>query len=372
MCRRVQALSHRIAHVISTRGMGGAERFLATLAVAGHARGHEQVVLNPFATAPSKELAALCDPVPYEGYGCDSVIEVPKLHRWLQGRLASFRPDIVHAVLFHALVATSVRKQSGSRYLLSNVYGEGMLTAPNGRVLRVVDRAATRRFDRVVAISENVRRFVVDQYGVPDAKVTCIPLGWRGNPKPPSTDPRPPTVICVAALRPEKGHDVLLAAFTRLRQAAPDARLVLVGQGVMEEPLRAQAAASGDTANIDFLGAVDDIWEHLARADIFAIASRAEAFGIAIAEAMAAGLPVVAPDVGAISELVTPGVTGELFPAGDAEAMGEHLVRLVTSTDRRQAMSDAALAAAQPLRIENAVERYFDVYDELLVRQRLG
>jgi glycosyltransferase involved in cell wall biosynthesis len=368
---RVQALTHRIAHVISTRGMGGAERFLATLVVEGHARGCQQVVLNPFATEPSQAMAALCDPVPYEGRPCDSLLALPGLHRWLRTRLEQFRPDIVHVVLFHALVATSVRKHPGAKHLLTNVYGEGVLTAPHAGVMRIVDRAATRRFDRVVAISESVRRFVVAEYGLAESKVTCIPLGWRGDPRPRSGEPRPPTVVCVAALRPEKGHDVLLAAFARVRQAVPEARLVLVGEGVMRGPLEAQAAASGDAGHIEFLGSVADIWEHLARADVFAIASRAEAFGIAIAEAMAAGLPVVAPDVGAIAELVRPGVTGELFPAGDADALAGHLVRLLTSAETREAMSAAALAAALPLRVENAVDRYFDVYDELLGRQRL-
>ena len=369
---RVQALSHRIAHVISTRGMGGAERFLATLAVEGHARGCHQVVLNPFATEPSEAMAALCDPVPYEGRRCDSIAALPGLHRWLRGRLEQFKPDIVHVVLFHALVATSVRRHQGAKHLLTNVYGEGVLTAPHAGVMRVVDRAATRRFDRVVAISESVRRFIVAQYGLAESKVTCIPLGWRGEPRPRNGEPRPPTVVCVAALRPEKGHDVLLSAFARVRRTVPDARLVLVGQGVMREPLQAQAAASGDAGNVDFLGSVADIWEQLARAEVFAIASRTEAFGIAIAEAMAAGLPVVAPDVGAIAELVRPGVTGELFPAGDADALADHLVRLLTSAETRDAMSAAALAAAQPLRIEHAIDRYFDVYDELLGRQRLG
>jgi glycosyltransferase involved in cell wall biosynthesis len=348
--------------------MGGAERFLATLAVAGHERGWEQVVLNPFATEPSHELAGLCDPVPYEGRACTRVTQVPALHLWLRARLERFRPDIVHVMLFHALLATSVKRQPGARYLLTHVYGEGVLTAPGRPLVRVFDRAAARRFDHVVAISESVRRFLVDGYGLPAAAVTRIPLGWRGDPKARNRDPRPPTVVCVAALRPEKGHDLLLDAFARVRRTVPEARLVLVGEGATRPALEARAAANGDEGHVDFLGAAPDIWEHLARADVFAIASRSEAFGIAIAEAMAAGLPVVAPAVGAIAELVEPGVTGELFPAGDDAAMAEHLVRLLTTPDVREAMSVAALAAAQPLRVEHAVERYFGLYDDLLGR----
>ena len=129
---------------------------------------------------------------------------------------------------------------------------------------------------------------------------------------------------------------------------------------------------AGLAGSVDFLGSVPDIWDHLARADVFALASRSEAFGIAIAEAMAAGLPVVAPAVGAIPELVRPGETGELFPPGDAAAMADHLVRLLTSPDVRAGMSAAALAASESLHVEKAVERYFDLYAGLLQRQGLG
>ncbi len=361
----------RIAHVISTRGMGGAERFLALLAVSAHARGCEQIVLNPFAVERSRELATLCHPVPYDARSCERVSDLPALHRWLRSRLADFRPDIVHVVLLHALLASVFRKQPDARYLLTHVYGEGALSGVRGRVTRLVDRAAVRRCDHVVAISEAVRQFLVSGYGLPEDKVTRIPLGWRGDPRPPATEPRPPTIVCVAALRPEKGHDVLLRAFSQVRRMRPDARLVLIGDGVLRPRLEAQASASGDADHVVFLGSVPDIWDHLARADVFTIASRSEAFGIAIAEAMAAGLPVVAPAVGATAELVEPGATGQLFPPGDANAMADHLVRLLASPDVRAKMGAAALAAAEPLRVENAVERYFEVYDGLLGRQPL-
>ncbi len=352
--------------------MGGAERFLATLAVAGAEKGLEQVVLNPFAVEASRAMAGLCAPVPYEAKACDAVLQLPALHQWLRRRLHDFRPDLVHVMLLQAQIAVTMRRPQGSRWLLTNVGGDWVRTAPHGRVMALAERWAGRRFDRVVAISEAVGRFLIGEYGFPATKVTCIPLGWRGDPKPPSAAPRPPTIVCVAALRPEKGHDVLLRAFSLVRRALPDTRLVLVGDGALRVALQAQAERSGDGDHVEFLGSVPDIWDHLANADLFAIASRSEAFGIAIAEAMAAGLPVVAPAVGAIAELVQPGVTGELYAAGDVVALADHLVRALSSPELRAAMSAAALDAAEPLRVERAVERYFGVYDEMLGRHRLG
>lgn len=366
-------MSPRIAHVISTRGIGGAERFLGALVRSGHARGFEQVVLNPFATEASAPMESICHPVAYEAQRCDRVVELPLLRRWLRLRLNRFEPDIVHVLLFQALVATaSLTNHSDAKRLLTHVYGEQFQTSPRGRMIRQVDRWAGGRFDQVVAISESVRQFLVSDYGYPAGKVTCIPLGWQGEPRPRGTAHRPPTIVCVAALRPEKGHDVLLDALPLVRRQVPDARLLLIGEGDCRPALEAQAVALGLGDSVEFLGSVPEIWAHLAEADVFAIASRSEAFGIAIAEAMAAGLPVVAPAVGAIPELVRPGVTGELFAAGDHRALAAQLVRILASPELRSQMSAAARAAAEPLRMENAVERYFGVYEELLENERLG
>ena len=360
-------MSPRIAHVISTRGIGGAERFLAALVRSGNDRGWEQIVLNPFASEQSAPMASLCAPVPYVPRRCDRLVEVPWLRRWLRIQLEQFRPDIVHVLLFQALVVTaSLPRRPGTGWLLTHAYGDWTQTSPHGRLTRELDRWAGRRFGRVVAISESVQQFLVSDYGYPASNVVCIPLGWQGEPRPHRTGDRPPTIACVAALRPEKGHDVLLNALPLVRRDVPDARLVLIGEGDCRPALEAQAAALGLGDSVEFLGSVGEIWSHLAEADVFALASRSEAFGIAIAEAMAAGLPVVASDAGAVPELVVPGVTGELFPPGDHEALARRLVRILTSPELRSEMSSAALAAAEPLRMENAVERYFGVYDELL------
>jgi glycosyltransferase involved in cell wall biosynthesis len=144
----------------------------------------------------------------------------------------------------------------------------------------------------------------------------------------------------------------------------PDARLVIVGDGDRRRALEADTVARGLEASVEFAGAVPDVWPRLARADVFAIASRSEAFGIGIAEAMAAGLPVVAPDVGGVPEIVRPGVTGELFPPGDHVALARHLVRLLRDRDARARMAAAGTAIAEDLRMENVVERYFDLFED--------
>jgi glycosyltransferase involved in cell wall biosynthesis len=291
----------------------------------------------------------------------------------MRRELDDLRPDVVHVMLRHALVlVATLPRRPWERRLLTHVYGEGIRKARYGQVREAVDRWAGARFDRVVGISRSVQQYLISSHGYPPSKVDCIPLGWEGTPLPPSREPRPPTVVCVAKFRPEKGHDVLLDAFAIVRREVPDARLVLVGQGELQERLRARIHALDLAGSVEITGPVDDVWPYLADADVFALASSSEAYGIAIAEAMAAGLPVVASDVGGIPELVVPGVSGELFAPGDAPALAAHLTRLLTSPDLRRRMSTAARAAAEPLRLSNTLPRYVHVCEELVQQRPAG
>lgn len=356
----------RVAHVISTLGFAGAERFLAALIKEGDAVGWDQTLVNVFGGGQT-DLARLFAPARYRAGHCDSAMDVPAARRWLKRELSAFEPDVVHVMLPHALVlvATLPRRPGESR-LLTHVYGEGLRLKRYGVLRDAVDRWAGSRFDRVVGISESVRRYLISSHRYPASKVDCIPLGWEGEPLPPVRHGRPPTVVCVAKLRPEKGHDVLLDAFAAVRRNVPDARLVLVGEGELQDALEARAKSLGVHGAVHFAGMVEDVWPHLAAADVFALASESEAYGIAIAEAMAAGLPVVASRVGGIPELVVPGASGELFDPGDRDALAAHLTRLLTEPDLRARMSDEARQAAEPLRLRNSLPRYVEVCNELV------
>ena len=356
----------RIAHVINARGLGGAERFYATVVRRGQERGFDQLVLIPFATPASAEFTALLGQVPWAARRCAGLSKVPSLWNWLRRELDRFAPDVVHASLFHATALTATVPRPGqARRLLTNVYGPGLRVLPHPRAREALDRWAAGRYDRVAAISASVQQFLVSAYGLPEEKVVCIPLGWEGTPVPAAAGDGPPTVVCVARLRTEKGHEVLVDAFATVCRTIPDARLLLVGDGELRARIEADVEARGLEARVEITGPVDEVWPYLARGHVFALASHSEAYGIAIAEAMAAGLPVVASAVGGIPELVEEGVTGELFPAGDAGALAAHLVRILQSPELRRRMGEAAQAAAGPLRMERSADRYLDLCQEL-------
>jgi glycosyltransferase involved in cell wall biosynthesis len=357
----------RVAHVISAPGgLGGAERVMSWVVGGGEARGFEQVVLNPFASGRDRGELASISRAPLLARRTERMVQVPATRRWLARELDRFAPEVVQVFLPHAgALVASLRRRSGRRLVFSNQHGDHFVV--NGmRAWAALDRLAEGRYDRVVACSAFVERFLVERYRYPPASVARIVNGWEGTPPPESGLAERPTVICVANFRTQKGHDVLLRAFARTRERVGDAQLVLVGGGPERAEVEATIARLGLESQVSVAGAVDDVWPYLAQAHVFALASRYEPLGVVVLEAMAAGLPVVATRVGGIPEIVQEGVTGTLVGADDDVAFGEALVALLEAPDLRARMGEAGRATAAEHTAERMVERYFALYDELL------
>ncbi len=351
-------------------GLGGAEGLLVALLAGGASRDYPQTVLNFVSTHSSSQLPAACQGARYEEFSLGGPSNLLAARRWLDERVSLTRPEILHASLFLPLIAVaSTRRVAGSVRLLTHVYGEGVTALSHPAVRKRMDRWACRRFDRIVAISDSVSHFLTEEQGLSVDHIQRIMPGWTGQPLPAVANGRPPTIVTVARLRPEKGHETLLSAFALLLDHLPEARLVLVGDGPMRNELEDSVRNRELVANVDFVGAVPDIWPYLAAADVFALASKSEAFGIAIVEAMAAGLPVVAPAVGGIPELVMPGVNGELFPPGNVDAFAARLLGMLTC-ERRAEMASAARQTADAHRMERTVDQYFELYDQLVELSR--
>ena len=149
-------------------------------------------------------------------------------------------------------------------------------------------------------------------------------------------------ILCVANFRAQKGHRELIRAFAGVRAEIPHARLLLVGSGPLEAETRAMVDEIGLTGCVDFVGPTNDVAQYLAAADVFALASRYEPQGIAVIEAMASGLPVVATAVGGIVETIAEDETGFLVRPGDVEGLARALVRLLRSPELRARIGTAA------------------------------
>lgn len=356
----------RLVHVISTpRGVGGAERVLRALVDAGRASSWEQTVLHPF-VAPDVDatLRDFLDAPDYRSFPANRPQEMPSLLRWLYRNLRDLRPDLMHVHLFHAAAATAVMPRRWGPRILTHHHGN--VLAVQGRRLEArIDRAAGARFDVVVAVSEWVRRFLVEDYGYDRRKVHLIPNGWDGTPYLSRSPATAPTVTCVANLRPEKGVDILLRAFRTIRDEMPHARLVLVGDGKERRRLTALARELHLTEAVEFAGYATDVWTHLADAHVCVVPSRSEALGIAALEAMAAGRPVVASAVGGLPEVVRHDETGFLVPPERPDLLAARIAQVLRDAELRRSMGEAALSRAAGYAAEVMTKSYFDLYDEL-------
>lgn len=200
------------------------------------------------------------------------------------------------------------------------------------------------------------------EIGFPAERLTVIPNGvdidaFRPNPARraaararlglPTTAP---VMVAATRLEAEKGVQVALDALVQVRSAAPQARLVIAGDGGHAERLRRRATDLGLGDAATFLGFVPhaDLPEVLAAGDVFVMPSLChEAFPVSILEALAAGLPVVASRVGGVPAAITPGATGYLVPPGDASALASALLPLLADPARRRAMGALARRTAE-------------------------
>lgn len=246
------------------------------------------------------------------------------------------RPTVVHTRTIRADLVGRLATPFGVPVInnLVNLYPDDS-TALHGRlagqvltgVVRTTRRAARLLVANANAVAENAR----ETFGAPDDRVRVIYDGidltrWRAaapaDLSAVGVGSSDPVAATVARLHPQKGLEDLVAAAALLRNE-PSLHFVVVGDGPDHAALQ-RAIDSADLADrLHLLGHRDDVAAVLARADVFVLPSRFEGLPSAIIEAMAAGLPVVATDVGGVRELVDHGRTGWLVPAASPVALAD-------------------------------------------------
>jgi glycosyltransferase involved in cell wall biosynthesis len=208
-----------------------------------------------------------------------------------------------------------------------------------GRVYLWLERLMRPLTTAVVCVSEATRRRGIAARACNDAHTVVIHNAVEvGSFGPRVEGSGPPRVISVGRFAYPKDFATLLQALVLLDT---DYRATLVGDG---PDLAEVAAAAPD--QVELLGARRDVSDLLARSDVFVLSSRSEGFPVSILEAMAAGLPVVATDVGGVAEAVVDGATGILVPAADPHSLGGALERLLADDELRRRLGDAGRARA--------------------------
>lgn len=260
----------------------------------------------------------------------------------LAAHLVEVRPDVIHNHMYRAeLIGTRAAlalADIGHRrpYVVSTVHSSRVRSEEDREMLRVL----TPQMDQLIAVSTMIEA-KLEQEGRTGAPVRRIyngvDLSRYDHTEPCCTlrddygmEPGSQIVGVVARLEPEKGHPTLLEAWPAVLRSAPDAYLLIVGEGSRREPLEALARELRIAHRVVFTGRRDDVPSVTAALDVAVLPSYREAQGLSILEALALSRPVVASNVGGIPEVITDGVTGLLVPPHDADALAAAITRLLT------------------------------------------
>jgi glycosyltransferase involved in cell wall biosynthesis len=293
------------------------------------------------------------------------------------GRLwRSDPPDLLHTHLYHAgLIGRIVGHRTGIAAIVVHQHGAELARSP---LRSLLDRATTTWVTRYVSSCHAVARILTTREHIRLSRIEVIYNGLDSTPFSvhpshltlPQGWPVPTgakVVGSVGRLSPEKGQKWLLEALARLIHQGQDLHAVLVGEGRSLLDLQNQARRLRIAERVHFPRARRDIWDWLANFDLFVLPSEWEGVSLALLEAMASGLPVIATNTGGTPEIVLDGETGLLVPARDPGKLAEVMQRLLGDPFLRDQIGQSGRAhALENFTIQNTVTRLNQLYHGLL------
>jgi len=241
----------------------------------------------------------------------------------------------------------------------------------------LVARAKYRMYDRVVTISKGIRRVLL-QEGIPATKLTCVPS---------AVDPGPYRKACqrtwfqeefgladdvkaigvIAQMILRKGHRFLIQAAPKILECNPEARFLFFGQGPLKRELESMCAENNLTGKVQFPGFRHDMERILPCLYLVVHPATMEGLGIALLQASAAGVPIVATRAGGIPEIVKHGQTGRLLRVGDVNGLAKAVVDLLKDPVKAGRFGKAGREMVMSrFSVDKMVEGYMELYRDIL------
>ena len=363
----------KIAHIDTGMELRGGQRQLLLLASGLRDRGHQQLIVCPNGSALEERA---------QQHGFDVFSLRRRGLRRLRGMLVLRRVlrrdgfQILHAhdgrgqtVSTLASLALPVRRVATRRVTF--------MPRGLGRVFKLHRLQYGSFCHAIIAVSAYVRDLLV-RTGVQASKIEVIPDGITIPDELPGNDVRDgarrrwnlATDALVlghaGAFTREKGQDVLLEAFLRMTGSAPNARLLLAGEGPLRDTSRISELLRKSEGRARVLDWMDDLTPFFAALDLYVMPSRSEGLGSSALLAMAHGLPVVASRVGGLSEVVEDGVTGWLVPAESPDELAQALLTAVSCPDSLHRFGASARERARAFSGDTMVSHTEALYRHLL------
>ena len=244
-----------------------------------------------------------------------------------------------------------------------------------------LDRWLAAYSDRIIAVSEAVRNFYVENANISTDKFEVIYNGvdldfWQNNIFSQETiaekraklgllqDDK--VIVNIGRLHPQKGHEYLLRAARKIIPRMKNLKFLIVGDGSMKDSLELLSERLGIKKNVVFTGKRDDIKDILCFSDISVLSSIREGFSNVILESMACGKPVIATDVGGNNEIVIDGKNGFIVPSRDEDTLADKILALAGNEELTERMGLAARETVKKFSLKRMVDKTEQLYEKLM------
>ena len=366
----------RVSFVLPSLNGGGAERAaVQVLNGLAAAKWDRSMFLfertGPYLADLDPSIALSSSPSPSRG------------ERWqaLRRFVKETEPHVVVAFLSFATTLSAARAaQTGARVVFNQqtpmtaFLGDADYEWRHGwrrTVFTATSRLTYSAADLIVATSNGVAEDLTKNFGVNPHAIQVVPnpvdldavRARAGEAVEIDIDRDTPVIVAAGRLADAKNYPLLIDAIAVLRRTLP-ARLLILGEGELEQSLQRHIADRQLEGAITLLGFQRNPWKYIARADVFALSSHYEGFGNVLIEAMAVGVPVVATASAGTRDIINHGVDGLLVEQHDADSLAAALADVLSSPDRRQAMSSEARVAAERFAAPRVIARYDAVLEQ--------
>ena len=348
MAPEVNPAPIRVLHAEEDLKIGGMERVIASIVTGlDPARYDPRVLCLTQGGAVADELTGRGISVTTLGLGnYHHPSQLLALYRWLRGE----KIQILHTHgYFAGVFARLAGLLAGIPQMISHVHS----TYFDFRAKHLfMERLLSYRTDRIICVSKAVQDWVVEGEGIRKGKTIVIYNGTApflvappsglitvGGRKALGIPEHDIVFTVVASLTPNKGHRVLLDSFAALLEEHPNATLLVVGEGPLRQELGDRTRQGKIDHKVLFAGLQTDISDLLRISDVGLLPSQSrEGLGMALIEAMAAGLPVIGTNLGGIPEVIADGENGILVPLARADLLADAMKRLATDREARLRM----------------------------------
>ena len=286
--------------------------------------------------------------------------------------------ELIHSNNPPAIIHANVYSSSDLAYLLSRLYNRPAVLSEHASVYprKLLSgsklsyyRYFMNRLRLIMPVSRDLQQFM-ERAGfrgpyevIPNTVDTALfhPVSSKHR-----VPQKPVTILNVAMLQPIKGQSYLLEAMASLKTREMNCRLWMVGNGPEYQRLREQTDKLHIASDVSFLGVrtKSEVAELMRAADLFALTSLWENQPVALIEAMASGLPVIAPAIGGIPEIVKP-EDGVLFEAGNVDDLVEKLATMIDHLDRYSS-AESAKYAVETFGLTAVGQKFADIYEKIL------